>query len=159
MSSIVDLIDTSNVIDIMTSKPIAHYQLNSTSKILFQHSFHCIELNKHIQLLVTKVCVILYAHNQLLFPSLSIHRVQFRSADNKIQLLIDQKKIFTLELISKQEEYNIWFTPSQHTWLPLKQLVNPKPIKTTDLFSYYHDPTGEISPISDDGEEQVHPFG
>lgn len=159
MNSIVNLssIDTLNVTDIITQKPVTRYQLGPISRILIDQSYYCIELKKDIQVLLTKQSLILTSNNQLLFPSLPVNLIQVRSTDPaQLQLSFDQKRFFTLTASSK-EQVCLW--SANNSWLDLEKVIlaqtRPKSIKTKDLFSFYNDPAGEISPIESSDEEDI----
>ncbi|CAO3702613.1 unnamed protein product [Rhizopus stolonifer] len=158
MNSIVNLssIDTLNVTDIITQKPVTRYQLGPISRILIDQSYYCVELKKNIQVLLTKQSLILTSNNQLLFPSLPVNLMQIRSTDpTQLQLSFDQKRFFTLTASSK-EQVCLW--SANDSWLDLEKVIlaqtRPKSIKTKDLFSFYNDPAGEISPIESSDEEE-----
>ncbi|ORE04506.1 hypothetical protein BCV72DRAFT_243538 [Rhizopus microsporus var. microsporus] len=166
MNSIIrlDPIDTSNVVDLFTEKPILNYQLEPISKILFKHTFYCIELEEHVQVLLTKTHLVISTdNNHLLCPSILIDHVRVRSTQSDcndeywLQFLIQERKALTLKTSSK-EDRDLWLVSTQPSaWSPLEQTVisrsRPKPIKTTDIFSFYNDPEGEISPLESSDEE------
>ncbi|KAG1127562.1 hypothetical protein G6F42_006778 [Rhizopus arrhizus] len=137
-------LDTSNVVDIITKEPITHYQLDTISKIVFNHTFHCIEIKKEVQLVLTESFLSIFDPNGLLFQSLSfdILRIRFTSNEYQLQLSIDQKRTLTFETTKKMSELWIGSNLSNH-WLSLQETINKK--KTDDLFCYFQDPSGEIS--------------
>jgi hypothetical protein len=108
----------------------------------------------------------------------TIHTDRELIGEYHIQLWIHKQKLFTMKAASK-EDRNMWLgldinsnTKDQAllSWVPLNNIVakydirrqstknlttTPKFIRTQDVFSFYTDQTGEISPLvsSDESEE------
>jgi hypothetical protein len=149
-------LDTSNVVDIITKEPITHYQLDTISKIVFNYTFHCIEIKKEVQLVLTESFLSIFDLNGLLFQSLSfdILRIRFTPNEYQLQLSIDQKRTLTFETTKKISELWIGSNLSSH-WLPLQETINKKKTaRTDDLFCYFQDPSGEISSGESSDEEE-----
>ncbi|KAG1458564.1 hypothetical protein G6F46_009710 [Rhizopus delemar] len=151
-------LDTSNVVDIITQEPITHYSLDTISKILFNYTFHCIEIKKEVQLVLTESFLFISDLNGLLFQSLffDILRIRFTSNEYQLQLSIDQKRTLTFQTTKKISEIWIGSNLSNH-WLPLQETIAPfnkKTVRTDDLFCYFQDPSGELSSSESLEEEE-----
>ncbi|CEP14894.1 hypothetical protein [Parasitella parasitica] len=120
--------------------------------------------------------------NDLLFPPVAINDIAIRTihldreliGEYHIQLWINQRRLFTFTAKSKQER-NTWLGIDINSsvkksdavaiaWIPLLTIVEKydarrqsktpaKPVKTQDLFAFYTDQTGEISPLVSSDEE------
>ncbi|KAI8641995.1 hypothetical protein BD408DRAFT_417185 [Parasitella parasitica] len=120
--------------------------------------------------------------NDLLFPPVDISDIAIRTihidreliGEYHIQLWVNQRRLFTFSTKSKQER-NTWLGLDINSsvkksdaiaiaWIPLLSIVekydvkrqsraSAKPIKTQDLFAFYTDQTGEISPLVSSDEE------
>jgi hypothetical protein len=114
----------------------------------------------------------------------TVHTDRELVGEYNIQFSILKQKTLTMKANSK-EERNMWLGLDKNSslkdkavssWLPLDDIVTkhdhrlikhrksraslaPKPIRTQDIFTFYTDQTGEISPLesSDEEEEQSAP--
>lgn len=122
--------------------------------------------------------------NDLLFPAIDINNIAIRTihidreliGEYHIQLWISQQRVFTFAAKSKQER-NTWLGIDINSsvkktdalaisWTPLLNIVEKyntkkpqraptvKSIRTQDIFSFYTDQTGEISPLVSSDEEE-----
>lgn len=148
-------LDTTHVIDMITKDPIDHYQLESITKPLLDHSFYSMDFKKDVRLVLTENYLLFYADNQLLFPSFQLDSLDVRSLDElTIQLIVNQKRTFSLKAGSKGD-HDMWLGPDLSD-CPLEQTVhrlNRKTVKTNDLFCYFQDPSGEVSSVESSDEE------
>lgn len=122
-------------------------------------------------------------NNDLLYPPVDIKDISIRTihidreliGEYNIQLWINQQRLFTFTAKSKQER-NTWLGIDINSsikksdtvavsWIPLLDIVEKydirrqsrartKSIRTQDIFTFYTDQTGEISPLVSSDEEE-----
>jgi hypothetical protein len=121
--------------------------------------------------------------NDLLYPPVDIKDISIRTihidreliGEYNIQLWISQQKLFTFTAKSKQER-NTWLGIDINSsikksdtvavsWIPLLEIVEKyyirrqpkartKSVRAQDIFTFYTDQTGEISPLVSSDEEE-----
>lgn len=106
----------------------------------------------------------------------TIHSDRELIGEYNMQLWVQKQKLFTLKSKSKQER-NMWLGLDENSsikdhppsWIPLSDIVNkydirrrstakfkssaPKPIRTTDFFTVFTEPSDVISPLVSSDEE------